>query len=160
MAERQGLEPRTPWLGATVFKTASSTDRTRSLFGKRLPSVDLHHDDPVNSRACCFDMTGDGPSARFRAAVIRLSSGCSAIELRRMGMKMVARPGAAPGICRRGGQAGCASRNRGLRFAQCFPRPKRGGLLSPSRAILTLAACAGIAPATFCSTGGGSSWLS
>ena len=84
MAERQGLEPRTPLLGATVFKTASSTDRTRSFVGKWLPSVDLHHDDPVNSRACCFDITGDGPSARYCAAVFHLSNGCSAIELRRM----------------------------------------------------------------------------
>ena len=58
-----------------------------------------HLDDPVNSRACCFDITGEsGPSARYRAAVVLLSSGCSSIELRRMGMKMVARPGAAPGV--------------------------------------------------------------
>ena len=40
---------------------------------------------------------GNGPSARFRAAVFRLSGGCSAIELRRV-VKMVACPGAAPGI--------------------------------------------------------------
>lgn len=41
------------------------------------------------------------------------------------------------------------------------PRPKRGGLLSSSRAIRScrseMAACAGIAPATFRSTGGCSS---
>ncbi len=30
---------------------------------------------------------GNGPSARFRAAVVRLSGGCSAIELRRIGKK-------------------------------------------------------------------------
>ena len=85
LAERQGFEPMDTLWGATVFKTASSTDRTRSLFGKWLPSVDLHHDDPVNSRACCFDITGEGgPSARFRAAFFRLSGGRSAIELRRM----------------------------------------------------------------------------
>ena len=40
---------------------------------------------------------GNGPSARFRAAVFRLSGGCSAIELRRK-WNLVARPGAAPGL--------------------------------------------------------------
>ncbi len=39
----------------------------------------------------------NGPSARYRAAVYRLSADCSAIELRRNG-KMVTRPGAAPGV--------------------------------------------------------------
>ena len=86
----------------TCTGTAAFTGRDANCYnmvniGKWLPSVDLHHDDPVNSRACCFDMTGDGPSARYCAAVFHLSSGCSAIELRRMWMKMVARPGAAPG---------------------------------------------------------------
>lgn len=132
---------RTPdtMIGATVFKTASSTDRTRSFCGKWLPSVDLHHDDPVNSRACCFDMTGDGPSARFCAAVFHLSNGCSAIELRRM----IQKNGRAPRCC------------PGYLLA-----PNEAGLLTPSRAMLKLAACAGIAPATFRSTGGCSSWLS
>ena len=45
------------------------------------------------------------------------------------------------------------------------PRPKRGGLLSPSRAdtfvsCSEMATCAGFAPATFRSTGGCSSLLS
>lgn len=43
--------------GATVFKTVSSTGRTRSLCEKWLPGVDLHHDAPFNRRACCFDIT-------------------------------------------------------------------------------------------------------
>lgn len=36
------------------------------------------------------------------------------------------------------------------------PRPKRGGLLSSSRAMLKMAACAGIAPATLTSSPAGS----
>ena len=55
VAERQGVEPWTPFEGATVFKTASSTGRTRSV-AKWLPDVDSHHDEPLNRRPCYFDI--------------------------------------------------------------------------------------------------------
>ena len=62
-ANENGGAPRTRTLdtceGATVFKTASSTDRTRSYFGSWLSNVDLHHDEPLNRRPCYFDITGD-----------------------------------------------------------------------------------------------------
>lgn len=54
-----------------------------------------------------------GPSARFRAAVYRLSADCSAIELRRIGKN-----GRAPRCC-----------------PGCLLVPNEAGLLTPSRAI-------------------------
>ena len=107
---------------------------------------------------------GNGSSARYRAAVSRLSGGCSALELRRMG-KMVAVSGIAPdsarlqraanlsqlhsrgspvrnrtAVCRlQGGGSAIELRgNKGWSRApvppRVSPRPKRGGLLSSSRA--------------------------
>ena len=107
---------------------------------------------------------GNGSSARYRAAVSRLSGGCPAIELRRMG-KMVAVSGIAPdsarlqraanlsqlhshgspvrnrtAVCRlQGGGSAIELRgNEGWSRAPVLPRvsprPKRGGLLSSSRA--------------------------
>ena len=107
---------------------------------------------------------GNGSSARYRAAVSRLSGGCSALELRRMG-KMVAVSGIAPdsarlqraanlsqlhsrgspvrnrtAVCRlQGGGSAIELRgNQGWSRAPVLPRvsprPKRGGLLSSSRA--------------------------
>ena len=49
--------------GVTVFKTASSTNRTRSV-PKWLPNVDSHHDDPFNRRACYFDIIRESMCSR------------------------------------------------------------------------------------------------
>ena len=74
---------------------------------------------------------------------------------------MVACLGAAPSVCRSGGYADGAPRFVGDAIASRVRRSERRGLLSSSRTSrsyrVEMAACAGIAPATFRSTGGCSS---
>ena len=81
---KNGGAPRTRTLdtdeGVTVFKAASSTDRTRSAF-KWLPDVDSHHNDPFNRRACYFDII------RERVARQRVAKGS------RSGFRMAAGSG-------------------------------------------------------------------
>ena len=134
MAERQGLEPWTPLL-VRLFSRQRPRPTGRAPFLKWLPNVDSHHDDPFNRRACYFHIIGDlALPAGIAPASFRLEDGCL-----------------------------WSARPRELKWSRASvlprvsPRPKRGGLLSPSRAMLKLAACAGIAPAIFRSTGGCSS---
>ena len=149
--ELQGREksgaPRTRTLdtiaGATVFKTASSTYRTRSVC-EMAP--------PLGIAPSSHRLTG-GPHtlcvernllpAGIAPASFRLEDGCL----------QSARP------------RELLNWSRASVLPRVSPRPKRGGLLSSSRAFTTpsrveMAACAGIAPATFRSTGGCSSLLS
>ena len=59
LAERQGLEPRTPLLVRLFSRQRPRPTGRAPLFAKWLPGVDLHHDVPFNTRACCFDITGE-----------------------------------------------------------------------------------------------------
>jgi hypothetical protein len=59
LAERQGLEPRTPLLVRLFSRQRPRPTGRAPLFAKWLPDVDSHHDVPFNRRACCFDITGE-----------------------------------------------------------------------------------------------------
>jgi hypothetical protein len=125
--------------GVTVFKTASSTNRTRSY-------IEI------------------GSPAWTRTTTIRLTAGHAALTL--LG-RVVPPRGFAPRSSTYQADALLLSYGGWLeigRAPRCCPGfllvPSEAGLLTPSRAMFKLAACAGIAPATFRSTGGCSSWLS
>ena len=162
--ELQGREksgaPRTRTLdtiaGATVFKTASSASRTHSVCEMAPPlgiAPSSHrltggpHTLCVERNACAVALTDNAertPHSRrsgnllpagVAPASFRLEDGCLSLLGHGSGMKW----------------------SRASVLPRVSPRPKRGGVLSSSRAMLKLAACAGIAPATFRSTGGCSS---
>ena len=58
--------------------------------------MDSHHDNPLNRRACCFDISGEWFLRAVSRRGLPLIGRCSAIELRRMGNGRA--PGAAPGV--------------------------------------------------------------
>src|SRR5580698_7360309 len=139
MAERQGLEPWTP-MKVRLFSRQRPRPAGRAPFVKWLPDVDSHHDEPLNRRPCYFHITGEcGAPGRIFACMF---------PLRR----------------RVPDTFGHGSNGNG-RAPRCCPEC----LLVPSEAdcclprartrcvVLKMAACAGIAPATFRSTGGCSS---
>ncbi len=84
----------------------------RAPFMKWLPDVDSHHDEPLNRRSCYFHIIGDlALPAGVAPAWFRLEDGCL-----------------------------WSARPRELKWSRASvlprvsPRPKRGGLLSSSRA--------------------------
>ena len=134
-----GGAPRTRTLdtiaGATVFKTASSASRTRSVceMAPPLGIAPSSHRLTGGPHTLCVERNVVLP-AGIAPASFRLEGGCLWSARPRERMKW----------------------SRASVLLRVSPRPKRGGLLSSSRAIRSyrseMAACAGIAPATLTSS--------
>ena len=116
--------------GATVFKTASSTNRTRSVYEMAPPLgiAPSSHRLTGGPHTLCVERNVV-PPAGFSPASSRLEDGCLIRSATGALMKW----------------------SRASVLPRVSPRPKRGGLLSSSRADTLcrseMAACAGIAPA-------------
>ena len=84
LAERQGLEPRTPLLVRLFSRQRPRPTGRAPFFAIGSPAWTRTMTSRLTDGHAALTSPGNGPSARFRAAVFRLSGGCSAIELRRM----------------------------------------------------------------------------
>ena len=139
-----GGAPRTRTLdtiaGATVFKTASSTGRTRSVceMAPPLGIAPSSHRLTGGPHTLCVERNLALP-AGIAPASFRLEGGCLWSARPRELNEMVARLGAAPSV----------SSSQARRIAVFLARD--------TLCRFEMAACAGIAPATFRSTGGCSS---
>ena len=158
---RHAVEPWTPFEDATVFKTASSASRTRSVceMAPPLGIAPSSHRLTGGPHTLCVERNALRGSAHRKPR----SALCIAV-----GMQLLP-AGVAPASFRL--EDGClwSARprermkwSRASVLPRVSPRPKRGGLLSSSRASrscrVEMAACAGIAPAEEAEGNSGGRW--